>query len=457
MTIKHSLVTTLACFLGLSCDGPTAVAPALAEDAVAVALSGTIGAVIDKFEQSANRLLLDADNRGNALMSGMGNQLLVATQNAKLAFAEERDKSFDELNTTGKNYFIQLNSILRDASGPLDRAISVLEVANLNLMELTSQLPLTNKVYHYLNKMEGLTQIHQTGKYQLTITGLGAGQDFDDNKYDWEITVGDSVLNATSLVRTPPYTLTASIDKSILERYFSDTAYSFVPIAIKSKAVISYTCGLLFTCRKDVEAIWNMKMTLLPRFPGTVTPIEILRGEALDGVTLTKSVDFTTQGCTSDHPCDVVREIRLAANERVTGVRMSCTGQCGWSYALRMGGYGIDYDVLEGGTVVKVYRHNDGENPTTVTHYVDYQTLRPLATENHLTPIPMEFGKPFIVQLSAANTACAYRLKAHLVTGQDIFLDNSMNQSSDGLITQLGTGVGPAGVACAPSFSLNIP
>jgi len=422
-----------------------------------IPLTGSINSIIKKFQDAASRLLFEGENRGDALLSSLGNQLEVATKNAQLAFSDEMNKTFDKLNNTGQSYFTQLNLLLKGTEGTVNRAISVLEVANLNLLELTNRLPLTNKVYTYINKISGLTQIYQSSDYQITISGLGLGQDNDDVKYKWSVKIGDTTLPVSALSRVPPYNLTIKVNHDVLEKYFKDTSFSFIPMVINSSIDVKYKCGLVFNCHKSVDAKWDLKLALLPKYPGTLTAVEILRGEALDGVTLTKSVDVTTpEACSNKEPCDWFREIRLASNERVLGVRMSCAGQCPWSYALRPGHGNPDFDILEGGTLVKVYRHNEA-GPVTVTHYVDYQTLKQFTTEKPMQPIRLEFGKAIVINLSQENTSCTYRLKGKLITGQEFYIDNSMTESNDKLLTRVGTGNGPAGLTCSPSFVLNIP
>ncbi|HWJ30213.1 MAG TPA: hypothetical protein VNS32_27000 [Flavisolibacter sp.] len=423
-----------------------------------VPLSGTINSLIKKFKDASSLLLFEGENRGDALLSSLGNQLEVATQNAQIAFSNEMDKTFDQLNGTGQSYFTQLNLLLKGAEGTTNRAISVLEVANLNLMELNNRLPLTNKVYTYINKIVGLTQMHQSNDYKITISGLGLGQDNDDVRYSWTVKIGDKTLPLSSLSRTPPFDMTVKINRNFLENYFNDSSYSFIPLVINSSIDVKYKCGLVFNCHKTLNAKWNLKLTLLPRYPGVLTGVEILKGEALDGNTLTKSVVVTTpEACSNDAPCDWSREIKLASNERVIGVRMSCdAGLCPWSSPLRPGHGNPDYDILQGGTSVIVYRHNNA-GPVTITHYVDYQTIKQFTTEKPLTPVRLQFGQPVVIPLSQENTACAYRLKGKLITGQEFYIDNSMIESNDKLFTRIGTGNGPSGLTCSPSFVLNIP
>lgn len=330
-------------------------------------------------------------------------------------------------------------------------------MANLNLIELTNRLPLTEKVDFYINKVAGLTQPHQSDDFQIEAWGLGFGQDDPKRKYTLTVQVAGKEVPVVQFSRTPPYQLSVRVPFSLLEPHFSDDAIKFVPISITATVSKTVGCKVFFECNETSSSKWELKMTLLPRQPAEVSGAEVVARTALDGVTKTTSVDVRTEGCKPKKPCDWQRTIALAQNERALAVRYACAGQCGWSYNLRKGGYDPDYDILEGGTKVVVYRHVDGKSSTTVTHYVDYQTLKTSHLDKPIAAIKAGFGQAFMIKLSPENTACVYRLSVKMATGQSTYIDNSMTQSPDGLVVRVGTGQGPPGASCTPSFKLNIP
>ena len=425
---------------------------------VEIALQGVVASkLIGQFEDAASRLLYEGENHGNALIVSLGNQLRIASLNAELVLSKQQNTLYENLGNNQQAFFTQLNAIIRAAQGSVDRAVSVLEVANLNLIELTNRLPLTDKTYTYMNSAKGMTQPFQETDYQFSFTGLGFGQDDEDRQYRITASLDGQELPATAINRTPPYDLTLQVSPDVLRSKFDDKKVRVIPLTITLTATLREPCWLVLKCTEEKSASWPLKVTLLPRLPGEIEGTEIIKGEALDGVVKTTSVTVTTSGCKSDRPCDWSREVPVAENQRIVGVRYSCTGQCGWSYALRKGGYDPDFDILDGGRKAVVYRHVDGENSTTVTYYVDYQTLKPTVTEKTIAPQRIAFNKPVTIKLSPENSACVYRLNAKLVTGQDIFIDNGMSESADGLFVRLSAGTGPAGVACSPTFQLNMP
>lgn len=442
----------LACSLALLL--PTAARAQIAE----VALSGVVvGKLIDQFEETATRIIQTGENSGNALVVSAGNQVHVSIRNAGIMLSDQRDKTFDQLDNGQREFFTQLNTMVRSASGPIDRAVTVLETANLNLIELTNRLPLTHKTYAYMNSAKGLTQPFFGSDFQFSFTGLGFGQDTTGNEYRVSVSVDGKQLDDQDVVRVPPYTLNVRVPAAMLNGAFDDHKVKTAELVVTVNASLSDRCWVLFNCRHTQTSSWPLKVTLLPKKPGKLQGVEIIRGQAPDGTIQTTSVSVTTSGCRTHTPCDWSREVNLADDQRAVGVRYACSGQCGWSYALRKGGYAADFDILEGGRKVVVYRHLDGADSTTVTYYVDYQTLKPVVIERSIQPVDLAFGKLNAVALSADNAACAYRFNGKLVTGQEFYLDNGMSQTPDGLLQRISTGMGPNGAACVPVFALNVP
>lgn len=444
------LMILLLLFQASKADNPVAIG------VPEIVLTGVVGSkLIKDFEDAGTKLMMQGENTGQALLASLGNHIRVSTENARLLMLEQQDVAFENMNKQLQFFFTSMNGVIRQSAGDLNRAVKILEVANLNLIEFTNQLPLTNKVLTYINNVEGLMQPHQNIPYQLRISGLGMGQDYTDKKYKTTIRIGGKLVPTSMISRQPPYDMTLSIAPGFLENFFDNTKMKFISVVVETVVEYEETCMIFFDCDETLTSTWNLKMVLLPRFAGTIEGEELIKGDIFDETIKTTSVTVTTKGCRSDSPCDWSREIPIPENAKVVGVRYACSGQCGWSYNQRRGGYEPDFDILDGKVVV--YRHNDGEHSTTGTYYVDYQTLKSQLQSRSITPIKLTFGKAFQLPLSIDNTSCTYRLKAKLTTGQEIIFDNSMQQSPDGLLVCVGTGNGPPGTTCKPTFILNLP
>lgn len=118
----------------------------LASNVSSVSLAGlSVSKIIDKFHEVASQLMFEGENRGNALTQILGNQLDISIQNANIAFKDQQNTLFEKLDQIEQSFFVQLNGIIDESKTSVDRAISILEITNLNLYELTNRLPFTKK------------------------------------------------------------------------------------------------------------------------------------------------------------------------------------------------------------------------------------------------------------------------------------------------------------------------
>jgi hypothetical protein len=425
-----------------------------------VALTGfTTSQILKQFEGIADRLLATGELRGSALMVQMGNQMRVATANASLAMADQQNTMYQLLGRQQQQFFGELNRVVDVANGSLTRAITVAEIANMNLIELTNLLPATQKRYFYMNQVQGLAQIYHAdaAPYLARLQGLGFAQDPDRAKYEFTVLAGTTPLGAAQRIRNPPYDMGLEIPATALEAYFHDDKLGFAPLMVRGRVTSIERCNWVRKCTHVREAEWPLRLTLLPKHPGVLEGNEVLITQQMSPKTDTTSDVYTTPNCSTDDPCDWSRTIPLANNQRAVAVWLGCSGGgCMWCYSPRRGGGGVDYDITDGGTKVTVYRHCDGASATT-THYVEYGTLVPTPVHKPITAVPLAYGKDVTLSLSPANTNCAYRLTVKLVTGQSGYLDNNITQTLDGMFKTVSIGSPALGVACAPIFRLSMP
>lgn len=418
-----------------------------------VSLTGlTVSKLIDKFHEVASQLMFEGENRGNALAQILGNQLDISIQNANIAFKEQQNILFENLDQIEKSFFVQLNGIIDESKTSIGRAISILEITNLNLYELTNRLPFTKKNYNYINKIQGLVQIHQSGNYKIRVSGLGFGQDLDYIKYTPQVTIGGKEVNANLLSRMPQFDMDITLPHELLEPYFKNDSLQSLPLQIKMVAKVVEKCGLVFNCENEVVTNWNMKIILMPIYAGYITGVENLENEVLDGKTEQVSVTINTP----DGSQAWDRTLEVTEKQRIIGVRYNCvSGMCGWSYNLRKGGYDPDYEIVNEGKKANVYRLTQG--PATIIYYADYQTLIPVAKPKKIDTIKLEFGKKFTIPLSKENTSCRYKLEGKLYTGQDIFISSGMTESPDQLISLISFEKSTSSTACEPTYILRVP
>lgn len=415
-----------------------------------VPLAGqTVGQLLDKFHETASHLLFEGENTGNALLQAAANKIDIATQNANIALQGQQDRAFESLNKESQAFFTQLNLMIQQTNESLNRAITVLEVANLDLMELTSRLPLTEKVHTYMNLADGMCQVHSNGSYQVRIVGLGFGQDLENVRYKISLKLAGHQIPVQYIARQPKYSMVVTIPHDSLERYFKTDSLQSVPFTVEVTADARERCGVVFHCNNTVTARWDLTMVLMPLNAGVIEGVELIKGQALDGKPQMKE-EITTTG---DGDSWWHREITVASNQRIVEANYRpISGMVGWSYSSRKPGRDADFDIVENSTKAIFYRHTEG--PATVAHYVRYETLVDNETERPIEPIKIEYGKTILLPLSKDNTGCIYRLKGRLITGQEFYIDNNMTHDAMNVITRVSAGAGNVGYACQPAFTL---
>jgi hypothetical protein len=163
--------------------------------------AGTIAVkkLLDDFEGAANRLLQNGATQADSLAASFGNQVGVATRNLKLALQDQQDTLFKNLDPQAQQAITALNDMLTVANQSVERAASIAEVANLNLIEFTNRLPFTEKIRFYVNSVKGLSQIYSNADYQMQARGLGFGFAPNDQKYLVTLKIGDKVLPASAV------------------------------------------------------------------------------------------------------------------------------------------------------------------------------------------------------------------------------------------------------------------
>jgi hypothetical protein len=464
-----------------------------------VALGGfLVGDLIKKFQEAASRILFEAQNTGDALMSKFGNQLDVAARNLNYVFTNQQNMFFEQLSVQQQQAFIELNRMIESANNLGNQVATVAELANLDLINFINQLPLTKKVKFYVSSINGQTIFLQENDFRLTIRGLGFGFDTDKQRYRIKFTVGQSVLPDTSITRSNTHELQISIPNDTVINSFSDTKIAFVPIKFESEIM---TKGL--TGWKSEKYHINFNLTLLPKLAGEIRIVESIKERVLDGITKTYDLSRTVSGCKPDQPCDWDQEHSVALDERITAVRYDCTGQCSHSYSLRrrelnakreevrpdcetkaqqaygnptspMGKlikisvinscmdaaakgmeYMPDFDILNGNRTAKVYRHVDGHNSTTVIHHIDYQTLIDKYSKLDRGTLQIPFNQPFTIDFDTRNDGCHYEVTGKLVTKQVINITNNTAGNAGNLL--IATGAGPFGDHCRVTFVLRTP
>jgi hypothetical protein len=428
----------LAAFVLALCPGHPARGAATPAAIAGVATAGVAaGRLVEQFEAAADALAVRAGQQDDIVSARMGNELRLAATDLAIALGDRRDTVFELLSQPLQQGFLCLNAMIDVANAESGKAMPMLEFKTLDLLVFTDRLRLGADADFYVASVDGLVQADLGADYQLDIKGPGFGTGPDGKQYSVQVTVGDTILPAEQLQAVGAGETTITVPHEVLAPLFQDGRIALAKVRIDTTVVKKRR--VLFFLQTQATATYSAEfsLVLLPRMPGMVTGKEALKSAVKNFAVYTTSVVHQTQGCSAT-PCEWSQEIDLGPDETAIDVRRDCSGQCDADHAKRTGGAGTDFDILDGGHKVVVYRRNDGQESTTVTHYVDYRKTGSKSTDSPIGPLPVAYDKPFFLDLKPQNSDCSFAVTATSVTRQSSYLDSGMAESADHLLVKQG-------------------
>lgn len=437
--MKKTILHVLAAVLSLQAGAAQALF-----DPISIAGGGIVASkLIDQAESRANQVVDRGAQHGDALLSKIGNEMRVATRNLDIAIGDQRDKALKDLSPSFQTIADEFNGLIEAANKASDKAASIAEVANLNLIEFTNRLAfITKKVDFWISSINGLTQIHGEGDYKFVVRGIGFGFAPDDEVRSLKVSVNGKDLPSVAITPKSGSDTEVVIGNDILSGLFKDDALVQIPVSLTGEITKPRRCWHCFITGGEEKKSYTvtLKLVLLPRSAATVTGFETVTNKVLGEQEFTTTIPHQTSGCSTKRPCPWNKQLSLAADEVATKVEHSHAGEgCPFSYAQRVGGYGADYDITDGGTKVVVYRVADGEKPCSTTHTVTYRKRFAKDEDKALGPLKISFGQPFSLLLDGANGNCNYRLDAKLATKQVLHMDSGMAASTDGMLRRVSS------------------
>lgn len=383
--------------------------------------------IIAEFESSANRLMQDAQGTGNALIARFGNELNVATQNINYYFGKNTDKIYyDKLKPAEQILLGELNKIIDAFNNTQSNLLSISELTNLDLIELTNRINfLTSKIDYYISSIHGTTLTNSTADYKIVVTGLGFGFSSSNKDYQTSVYVNGILLPVTSIDFSKRRQMSITIPNSFLREMFDPDEITFVKVKVVNQ--IRKSVGWIFKRSALSEYETDFNLTLMPAVAGFVVLRQTLTDEILGPKEEFRLISRSFKSCTTKNPCIYNEEWTCPENQRITRVEYQCSGQCGWSYPLHSSvkGYGVDYERSNNNKTVNLYRYIDGNNQTTINHYVYYKTLINYYRTIVSDTVYLGYGDLFDIILDEKNIEGNFSLQGQLKTGQLLVTNNN--------------------------------
>ena len=136
--------------------------------------------VIDKFEQTASKLLSQANSAGNALLSKAGNELNVASKNASLLLSDQLNTTFDKLSAENQKLLNEIEQFRLTAEKISLGTFDLKDALVIDLKKILGDALPWSRTDFYVQNIKGAIQLIQNeADYSLTILGIGFGYNQD--------------------------------------------------------------------------------------------------------------------------------------------------------------------------------------------------------------------------------------------------------------------------------------
>jgi hypothetical protein len=378
--------------------------------------------ILNDFENTGNRLMQKAQTTDNNVATQFGNEILVASQNVNHYFGQKNEKAFSNLKIGEQKIFVEINKIIDQFDSADQTVTTVSEMTNLDLTEFTKRISALPKTEYYIRFISGTTIIDSEEPYNLSITGLGFGLSDSRKKYNTVVYINETPLPSSAIDLTLRKQMQLNIPNDLIKPFFKDNQIAYVPIKIISKITTPGGAFDLNTKTGNYETKFNL--VLMPAIAGEINISELITYKVLDDRTFTQLISRSFQGCKTKQSCEMAETWHCTAYQKIIGVRYQCGGQCELAYKKRSttpgDNYAPDFDILNDGKAVAVYRHLDVENRTTINYFVDYKNYKTDSQTVKNSTVKLKYGEQFDVLLNADNPDRNYSITGKLTTGQII-------------------------------------
>lgn len=216
----------------------------------------TIGALINQLMNRVDNSIRQAESAGQGLVIQAGSTLHLSLENAKIAYAESLDKTFDRVDQTTQGVFNQLQSLTTQMESQV--ASDANEIIS-KAQTITNTLPFSTKlpqVSHFTPSY--LAPSNQP--YPVTIEIKGNFIYSSNGGYTPQLNVNGKLFNP---IQNTTQTLKFTVPVNTLAPNFDNT-FNYTT----AELIVPYESGLAFTKRK--EAKYQIVFGVLPNSPGRI-------------------------------------------------------------------------------------------------------------------------------------------------------------------------------------------
>lgn len=187
--------------------------------------------VIDDAENASQRLIIQAQQSGNGLVSNAASQLSVLAQTTALILGNDINKSMNQLSQTEQAAVNELKAAIIAANATVGKVYDIEDTTAIDLTRFESGIPFTHTPDFYVKRISNTGMLPQPGNYHVVVTAYGLGI-ANDTKADITGTLDGKPLIFREVDQTTAGKAILEIPNQVLAPYFSSTKLAVVKMEL---------------------------------------------------------------------------------------------------------------------------------------------------------------------------------------------------------------------------------
>jgi len=207
----------------------TGPAPALCVDLGDLNPKDPAKGTIDDAENAAQRLLVQAQQTGNGMLSNAASQLDAVAQSTLLILGNDLSKNIGQLNTAEQQALVSLEKLQKSINVDVSKVYDLKDTTVIDLTQWESQLPLTHTPDFFVQTIKNTAFLPEPGDYHVTVMAYGFGIN-SDSKADITATLEGAPLTFDEVDQSKNGVAILGIPNGALTPYFQASSLKVVTL-----------------------------------------------------------------------------------------------------------------------------------------------------------------------------------------------------------------------------------
>lgn len=230
----------------------------------------TVESIIESARREASRLMANAENSGNVLITRAADELNLSAENVARLLSKETDKLFEEIEQDKRDILIGLASATNTAKSLGNQAYTLKDTFVLDLRTVLGDIPFVKESL-VLQRISGLSLIAGRQTYKIEILGSYIGLPGEDHGSTLSILVDGNKLEGLEVDPKEIHLAELRIPSTSIKEYFQTESAVRVPITLRVQQTFKERLwGFLWEVERTKEYDSKLNLTLYPSYAGLI-------------------------------------------------------------------------------------------------------------------------------------------------------------------------------------------